>query len=221
MKLLRVRFHGRKLRPRVRLFLAAAILAAGVLLFNQAVDRLFARVTEDQVHNLGAGMLNQAVDTLLEDGSIRREELLEIQKQEDGSIASVAVDSEQINRIYVRFNELLLERLHEQEMETIRIPLGSLTNIWLFSAKGPDVTFHVYPVGYLDSRIRSVFDEAGINQTRHRLVLEVELELMCVGLLHRENVTVASEYVLAETLLMGETPEQYGQILLEERQKIE
>lgn len=221
MKIRRSRFHGRKLRLRVKLLIAVGLLGISLLLFNRAVDNLFARITEDQVHNLGTEMLNQAVNTLLEDESIRQDELLEIHYQEDESISSITIDSDQVNRIRTRLNEFVLKSLHEQETETIQIPLGSLTNFWFLSAKGPDITFHVYPVGYLNSRIRSEFDGAGINQTRHRLVLELELELMCVGLLHRETVTVSSEYILSETLLMGETPEQYGQILFEDRQKIE
>ena len=210
----------RHLKIQMKFCFVIVMLCISLMLFNHAIDNLFANVTKDQIHNIGTRILNQSVTQLLEDESVSPDQMVEIRYQDNQSISSISVNAEQVNLVRNKITDSVLGQLHDEGIESIQIPLGSLSNFWFFSAKGPMVNFDIYPIGYLKSSITSEFDDAGINQTRHRLVLHLSLDLMCVGLMHRETVTIDSEYIISETLIMGETPQQYAQLLFEDQQEI-
>ena len=210
----------RQLKIQMKLCFVVIMLVVSLLLLNQAIDHLFADVTDDQVRNLGTKILNQSVTELLDDKTTQPDKMVDIRYQDNDKISSISVNSEQVNLIRNKITNSVLKQLDQNSYNKIQIPLGSLSNIWFLSAKGPLIDFDIYPVGFITSSISSEFDDAGINQTRHRMILRMTLELMCVGFMHHQSITVDSEYIISETLIMGETPEQYAQILFEDQKQI-
>ena len=69
-------------------------------------------------------------------------------------------------------------------------------------------------------RIVSRFEDAGINQTRHQLILAVQTEVEAVLAGKRTEVSVPSEFVLAETVLVGQIPESYTRVLTDSRELV-
>lgn len=221
---MRMRHKHRKhrhLKRQVRFCFVVFMLIVSIFLLNRAVGQLFEKVTTDQIHNAGVRILNHAVEELSENDAVNAQDLVTISYKDDQTISSISINSAEVNRIRTEITSTVLEEIKAEGVETVQIPLGSLSNLWFFSAQGPKIDFDVFPSGYLTSKITSEFDSAGINQTRHRLVLNLSLDLMCVNLLHRQTVTVNSEYILSETIIVGETPQQYAQLLFEDQSKIE
>ena len=43
----------------------------------------------------------------------------------------------------------------------------------MLAGRGPDIPIVIVPVGTVESRVYDVFEQAGINQTRHKIYLEI------------------------------------------------
>ena len=79
----------------------------------------------------------------------------------------------------------------------------------MLSGRGPDVTFFAAVDGVAKTELRDEFSAAGINQTYHRVYLDITLQVLVTVMGHREVREVAVPAVMAQTVLMGTVPETY------------
>ena len=59
----------------------------------------------------------------------------------------------------------------------------------------------------------SVFSDAGINQTLHRIVLEVKTTVSAIIPGYTTSVEISGQFVIAETIIVGEVPDAYTHVI--------
>ncbi|MFQ8600158.1 MAG: sporulation protein YunB [Oscillospiraceae bacterium] len=76
------------------------------------------------------------------------------------------------------------------------------------------------PAGTVNTQIISQFEEAGINQTNHRIYLKIVCTV--TGLIpgYPVNVEVENEFCLAETVVVGRVPESYTHVISDDSELI-
>ena len=86
---------------------------------------------------------------------------------------------------------------------------GSFTGYKLLSGKGPGVPIRISSIGNVETDLRSEFTAQGINQTLHRVYLEVECEISI--LTPFENITekIINQVLIAENVIVGKIPNTY------------
>ena len=65
------------------------------------------------------------------------------------------------------------------------------------------------PLGDTKIECVSQFDNVGINQTRHRIILNVKTYFTIIAPVYLKNECYEKEVVLAETILSGDIPSTY------------
>ena len=93
------------------------------------------------------------------------------------------------------------------EEQQIAIALGTLSGVQLLSGRGPDVHLRVEPAGYLTSEVENRFESAGINQTRHQIMLLLDMRVMAIIPGYTTSTEIHTEYCLAETVIVGTVPD--------------
>ena len=80
------------------------------------------------------------------------------------------------------------------------------TLIDFLSGRGPLVKFKIYWVSGVDSGFSTEFEEAGINQTNYRVMMDfsVNVGMMLNG--REVGVDVGRSICIAETVIVGEIP---------------
>ena len=96
-------------------------------------------------------------------------------------------------------------------VQTCALPI-SLSGVQLFSGRGPDLNLKVVPAGYMTSEIENRFDTAGINQTRHQIMLKMDMRVMAIIPGYSVSTDIHTEYCLAETVIVGTVPEAFTQV---------
>ncbi len=89
------------------------------------------------------------------------------------------------------------------------LKFGSFTGVRLLSGIGPDIKVKFVNTGTVETKVRSEFESTGINQTIHRIYLDVSCK---VSLLTPYNVveqTITNEVVLVENVVVGLIPSTY------------
>lgn len=133
----------------------------------------------------------------------------------DGRIAALSADQSKINSCKALVNDAVNEGLMEISGQTVGISLGTLTGVSFLYGTGAQLTFRIEPQGKADTRLVSSFTSAGINQTVHSIILEVDAVLSPMMPGFYETVDVSYEILLAQTVIVGEVPEQYSHIVLD------
>lgn len=95
---------------------------------------------------------------------------------------------------------------------TIKLSLGSFIGSRLFSSIGPDIPIGLSTVGKVNTDVRSEFASQGINQTIHRVYLQIDCTMSILTPYENIDTNVSNQVLLVENVIMGDIPENYFNI---------
>lgn len=144
--------------------------------------------------------------------SIKYDDLVLINRDENGRIASIQTDVVKMNALSSRLTAAIQSELSSQGRFYIDVPSGALLGSPLFAAVGPDMHFAIIPAGNTEADFKSEFSSSGINQTRHRISLQIKTKVGIMVPLLNKNCEVVNNIPVAETIIVGEIPSSYFNI---------
>lgn len=208
------RKRGKNLAAAIILLLGAA---AGVLLvmIEGNLRPVAMAMAEYRSQLTAVEAANRGVEEVV--ASFGETALVEVSR-EDGQVQSVEVKMQAVNQLKLQVTDRILQNLQEAGRDRIQIPIGSLLGNGLLSGTGPALTYRFLPEGSVSTRIVSSFESCGINQTRHQILLSVEVRAAAILSRYRVEVEAPTEYVLAETVLVGSVPENYTNVLTDSQE---
>ena len=115
--------------------------------------------------------VNEAVSLSLD--GINYADIITVEKNSDNEITLITANSATINALARETALLSQNRINTLASLDVQIPLGTLSGIPLLSDKGPLVNVAISPIGTVTCTFTSSFETAGINQTLHRVYVNV------------------------------------------------
>lgn len=137
------------------------------------------------------------------------EDLTNVTKDENGNIKMISANIITVNRIISDIPILMQEELNKQENSKFNIKLGSFIGSKMFSGRGPNVEIIMSVNGNIETDLRSEFSAAGINQTLHRIYLEVRCNVIILTPFNTIEERIINQVLLAEGVIIGEIPNTY------------
>ena len=164
-----------------------------------------------QVKNATSDLTNDAIAKQIADGVIQYDRIVYFEKDLDGRITALKTNMSEVNRLKTDILNIINDEILALDTSDLGIPLGSLFLPEFLSGKGPAIPVHILSIRNSDATFASHFSQAGINQTLHKLTMEVSVDVAVLVLGRTESFTVTSEVVVAETVIVGAVPETYLQ----------
>ena len=203
-----LRFTGRQ---RVLIWLTViftlllALTVAVVLHMKPVVVDLATARTSNAVNRIVVAAVNDAVDS----GRIDYEQLVDFDKDAEGHVTALRSNMAAFNRLQPSIADDILQSNAEVSSTDLAIPIGTLTGSPLLAGRGPCLRVRMQSVGTATARFDNQFSSAGINQTRHRIILDVDVHvsILLPGL--TTYTKVSNEISVAETVIVGGVPETY------------
>lgn len=208
MKLWFLRFRRRH-RAQLALLLLLAMLAGLGYLFFAQMQPLIGRIAVSRVSNQVSRIMSAAVNDAVSNGEVEYDRLISFQTDSEGRVSAISSNMAEFNRLQTLIDASILQRLGDISTSTLSIPIGTLSGVTLLSGRGPALEIRMQSVGSSTSRFENEFTSAGINQTKHRVVLEVEVFVSILLPAFRTATEVTGSYVVAETVIVGIVPENY------------
>ncbi len=190
--------------------LLLAILALFFLLrskYRLVIDDL----AKTQVMNTTSDLTNDAIAKQIAVGDIQYDRIVFFEKDLDGRITALKTNMSEVNRLKTDILNIINDEILALDHSDIGIPLGSLFFPEILSGKGPAIPVHILSIRNSDANFVSHFSQAGINQTMHRLNMEVSIDVAVLVLGKTSSFTMSSEVVVAETIIVGDVPQTYLQ----------
>ncbi len=207
------RYMHRTLSRRDKLLLWLAVVSFSLLTLTLVglshLRPLVIRLATARVTNSVTRIVTAAVDEAIYDGGVDYDSLISLEKDNDGRIVALKSDMAAFNRLQSVILAGVLERMAEVDTRELSIPVGTLTGSPLLSGRGPLLHVRMQSVGAPAAHFENEFTDAGINQTRHRilLVVDVSVGILLPGL--STGTRVSNEFSVAETVIVGSVPESY------------
>ena len=186
------------------------IIAAFFLLRSRYRD-VISDLARTQVMNTTSDLTNDAIAKQIAAGNIAYDRIVFFEKDLDGRITALKTNMSEVNRLKTDILNIINDEILSLDTSDIGIPLGSLFLPELLSGKGPSIPVHILSIRNSDANFVSHFSQAGINQTLHRLNMEVSIDVAVLVLGETNSFTMSSEVVVAETVIVGDVPQTFLQ----------
>ena len=200
-----------------RIFVITGILALVALTaFDLYIKPTLVRLISYQCQLAAERIISNAVFGHVGDELNSYKDIVSFTFDNNGRISALNTDQNKINSLKSLINESINNEIDSISDETVGISIGSLSGISYFYGMGKELQFHVEPKGKADTKLVSKVKSAGINQTIHSIVLEVSVALTPVIAGFGEEVKVDTNLIISQTVLIGEVPDSYSNIILDE-----
>jgi len=192
-----------------------------ILIISDAQIRpLVTKVSSYQGKIIATNIISKSVYNALSSEDFGYETLVRVTKNNDGYVSSIESNMLVINKLQATISNDVTAQFKEISKETIKLSTGTLSGVNFLYGRGPNLVFKLEPVGFVDTRLVSKFSSAGVNQTLHQIILEVDANISAVIPGFNTTVEVKSNYIIAETIVVGNIPESYTYITGDERDNI-
>lgn len=194
----------------VVLLLTAAVIAMEQNLSQTLLDLAFARA-----YSMAVETINRAVKQAMAQG-VTYEELIDAQMDAQGRVSMLRANTMRMNELASQTALLAERELGSAENQVVEIPLGAALGVSFLSGLGPRLEVQILPVGAVHTSFDTEFETAGINQTRHKIFLNLRATVSLIVPTGSQLVEVTSTVPIAESIIVGEVPESFVDVNNEE-----
>lgn len=179
---------------------------AGLAFYDRTILPDVRDVAETMVKAKAVDEINQTSMDILSD-EFRYDQMIKIEKDNEGNINLIQADTVKLNYISSQLAVKCNEKLKTLSEDSIKVPLGWITNKSVFYNLGPKIPVKIEPVGNVVTSYESKFESAGINQTRHKIYINVDAALRMKLPVEDNEINVSVQVPVSETIIVGKIPD--------------
>ncbi|MCE9654315.1 sporulation protein YunB [Clostridium celatum] len=203
-----------KFKPKKRPFPFKLILLIMLIILMNFILYLINKRILPMVLSVGEIEMKAEVSKIINEESVKvysenfnYDDIIHIDKDLEGNITMVRSDTVKQNSLASQVVLKCNERLKSSDDLSVKIPLGYITNNVLFYNLGPKITVKIQQVGAINTSYESVFESAGINQTRHKIYLDVKTTMRIVVPFKSKDIDVTCQIPVSDTIIVGKIPD--------------
>lgn len=204
----RFRIKNSKNKGKITIIFLILVIAfeTASLLLNY-MNPIFEQVSSYEAKKLATCVANDQTTKVMQ--NYNYDSMFKIEKDSDGNVSMIEMNMYRVNIIISDIAYYIQEQMKQPENSVVSIPLGSFTGIDLFSGCGPNIKIKVVLLGTVETDLRSEFISKGINQTLHRVYLQIDCPVQILSSYKTISENVSNQFLLAENVIIGEIPSTY------------
>lgn len=216
IRLPRIKFYHQKIVGTVsnktkmkitKIFIIMVIAFSTVKLILDAVLPIFDSLCKDKAKAIATIVANEQATEVMKQHTY--DELFSIEKDNNGNIVMIKSNVVPINEIISDIPNKIQKRIDELGRDDVEIALGSFTGIRLLAGRGPGIKIRISSIGNVQTDLRSEFISQGINQTLHRVYLQVRCEVSVLTPFYDVKESIDNQVLLMENVIVGHVPSTY------------
>ena len=176
--------------------------------FNFYVNPIIVEANTSVIRSKTNFIMNKSVMNSLE-LSNNYDNLITITYDELNNIKSINANTQKINELNTQILENCQYELNQINNLYFNVPLGTFTGIPILNGIGPNVKLKMMPIGSVNSKFESEFKGVGINQTHHKIYINLETYVSVLLPGNNTNIKVNCQVLLGESVIVGEVPDVY------------
>lgn len=201
-------FRKRRNCP-VRCLLLAAVVVVTVLAFERTLFPTIMAIAKARAVQTAVITVNGAVREYLGQSGIDYQDLVRLHLDNNGRIVMMQANTLKITELAAEFALASESAMVGLERQSFTIPAGQVLGSQLLATYGPGIPVRIIPVGAVRVNMVDRFEAAGINQTRHRIYLNLDTYVRIAVPWQQTEVQVATRVPLVENIIVGEVPDTF------------
>ena len=206
----RRRYHKQG-RTVLLLFFVLVTAAAGMMTAAR-LQRIFLEYAANVCEDSALQEINNLMQELVFSDPGTYADMVILERDSENHVTALRTDVLAIGRIKAQLVNGLFERLEDLEHTTVEVPLGTVFAPHYFSGMGPSVDIGMAGLTQMEADFISAFSAAGINQTRHNIIIEIHAGFRILTPLGAEDREIVTRFPVTDTVIVGTVPDRYTQI---------
>lgn len=187
-----------------------ALLIVGYITIDNTIRPTILSISEARLRALAVQAMNDAVrETVGSD--VNYSDLVNIVKDADGKIVLVSANAVLMNKLAASTAIAAQDKILNLGEQGIGIPVGTVFGGQLMTGRGPQINVKFEPVGSVTTDFMTEFEDAGINQTRHKVYLVFNAAVRILIGNAAQTVEISTHVLISDTIIIGEVPQNYFQ----------
>ena len=201
------RFNNKKNKRLFKLIIILLIAFITAKLIIDAIMPIFNKLCEDKAKGIATVISNNEATEVM--SRYTYDDLFIIEKDSSGNISMIRSNMITINEIISDVAVRIQEELEKEGKNVVEIPLGSFTGINFLAGQGPAIKITIISTGNVETDLKSEFVAQGINQTLHRVYLDVVCEVSILTPFNNISVNIKNQVLLLENVIVGHISDAY------------
>lgn len=201
------KFQNKKNKNRVYILIILIIAISTAKLILDSVLPIFDTLCEDRAKSIATIISNEQATEVMKKYSY--DDMFIIEKDSNNKITMIRSNVIVINEIISDVAVKIQNEINDRGREKIQIALGSFTGFKLLAGRGPAIDITISSTGNVETDLKSEFVAQGINQTLHRVYLEVKCEVEILTPFDNIQKQITNQVLLIENVIVGTIPETY------------
>lgn len=163
--------------------------------------------------NASSAAATAGIENSLETDKPRYAELIRLSRDKNGNVVSATTDAYSLNKIGNNIGDKIDSHINQMKSYVLKIPVSVLFDEQLINGRGPKLPLVFVMTGITTTDFDHEFTAAGVNQTHHRIMLNITVNAYVI---HSGNVTVVpykTNVCIAESIVVGITPQTFAEII--------
>lgn len=191
----------------LKIFIILLVAFGVVTIAYKSIEPVFNALCKDKAKGIATKISNEEATNIMKE--YKYQDLFSIERDSNGNISMIKSNIFPINEIISGIAVKVQERLENQEKENIKIPIGMFSGLRLFAGNGPDIKVRIVPIGNVETDLKSEFIDKGINQTLHRVYLQIKCNVSILTLFATSEESITNQVLIAENVIVGQIPSNY------------
>lgn len=200
--------QNRKIRNSIFLIVIISVITVFAIL--RAINPIIDALCIDKAKNLATVISNKQATQIMNE--YKYEDFVNVVRDSNGDITLIQTNTKNINEVISDIPNKIVEEMEKQSESYISIHLGSVLGNTVFSALGPEIHIKIENVGNVVTKLESEFISEGINQTMHRIYLNIECEATILTPYNTITQKIENQVLIAESVIIGNIPNTYYNI---------
>lgn len=115
-----------------------------------------------------------------------------------------------INRMKSKITTKIQDDIAARCSDTVYIPLGSASGLYLLSGAGPKIPVKISPAAVVNTNFDEDFEAVGINQVRHSMTVNVDVNMTYRAYALNETENINTDVLVMDNIISGTVPQYYG-----------
>lgn len=197
---------------KIKIYMIITISLLLVLFILNFVSGYFGDRVEVYIEQKSALFATNTIETALREAVINdlnEEELFTINKESDGTVKSVIVNTATVNEILANVNSSVSDSIEDIKKENLSLPLGIILSDTLFGDRGPSINIKILPAPQAVTDIIATATAYGINSSILEISIKVKIDYQTIIPLRRNVSSLNFNIPLVITILNSEVPQIY------------
>lgn len=183
------------------------ILVLFFILLIKTIIPVFEANCLSKANSLGVKIVNEEVRSVMTEYTY--DDLIITSTDINGKVNFLESNIVSINDIISKIISNIQNKIDQNESSKVYINMGTISGISFLKNVGPSIGIELETGGNVKAKIYTEFTESGINQTLHRVYVDVETTVKVVTPIAVYSKLIESRVLIAEAIIVGEIPDTY------------